>query len=139
MHWLPKQQPAQFAGPHEGCTHWLLAHTRPEDAHCWHALPPAPQAFGSLPAKQMSRSQHPAGQFGGPHGPTRLPQAWRLVSQRSKPSARQFWQAVPTEPQAFSLSPGRQRPLLSQQPVGQVLALQPGGRPSTSASCPPSK
>lgn len=67
-HCVPRQQPAQVAGPHGELAHCCATHARPLAAHDWHCCPPAPHAVGAPPRWQRPFvSQQPIGQEAGEH------------------------------------------------------------------------
>ena len=80
------------------------------------APPPEPQAVEAVPGKQLPLEQQPLGQLLGSHTVVMQPPSAQLpVGQRLH--------APPPAPHALAEVPGWQVPVLSQQPVGQVLAL----------------
>jgi hypothetical protein len=72
MHWVPKQQPPQFAGPHVVPVEvqvWLTASHAPfgRPLQFWQACPPLPHWVTTVPPRQTPLpSQHPFGQLAGP-------------------------------------------------------------------------
>jgi hypothetical protein len=120
-HRLPKQHPAQLPGPHAGCSQRPFSQVSPTAAQLEHSAPRTPQAVGAKPAVQTFPSQHP-GQFSCPQFCIWVMHCREPMSHASKPSARQFWQKPPPDPQAVLETPGSQNwPFGSQQPNGQEL------------------
>jgi hypothetical protein len=112
------QQPVgQVAGLHVGWQLWAV-HASP-GGHAVQLPPPLPHAIVVVPVSQKpSASQHPLGQVAGLHvGPLHTP------PEQVSPGGHGR-QAFPPVPQARVLVPGSQFPKLSQQPFGQVIALQ---------------
>jgi hypothetical protein len=116
-HFDPSQQPdGQEAAVQVQTRFWQAC----VEAHCVHATPFWPQAVAVMPETQVPvESQQPFGQVVELH-----------VGAVVQTLALQYWpvlqmaQAAPPFPQACSLVPGAQLPFESQQPLGQVVALQ---------------
>lgn len=131
-HLSPTQQPLQFVASQRVVLHARVAvsHARPCSSQSEHARPPLPHALASVPERQRwrpsSKLQQPFGHDAGPHPGSSRPHT-RLAVQTEKPSDGQSAQRPPAEPHARESVPVRQIPAASQQPVGQVEALQGRG------------
>jgi hypothetical protein len=117
---VPSQQPSgqvvEVHGWSAHCWPWQVAFT----GQAVHAFPPEPQAAALVPARQTVPSQQPSGQLF----------AVQLSAERLHCLPWQNWpfgqamHARPFAPQAALVDPERQL-VPSQQPFGQVAALQP--------------
>jgi hypothetical protein len=136
-HWSPTQQPLQLEASHLPTLHerWIGSHARPCSEQSVHAAPERPQAFGSLPARQIEvppvKLQHPPEHVEAPQFVTVRAQTLPFgTSQVWKPFAMQSEQRWPVDPHARVSAPVRQMPLPSQQPLGQFDGPQlPTGTP----------
>ncbi len=86
--------------------------------HVAHVPPPSPQSVIVSPGWQTSsESQHPSGQLVALHVAP-----WHKPATHASPAGHS-WHPAPPEPQSFSDVPAWHVPVVSQQPVGQVVAL----------------
>jgi hypothetical protein len=109
---LPAQQPVQVAG--EQSVVQLPCEQLSPTAHFLHARPPLPQALVLVPLLHWSPSQQPLHELDVQvHLP--LTQLWLEAQGR---------QIAPPTPQAWIVFPGLHLPPASQQPPGQLWALQ---------------
>jgi hypothetical protein len=119
------QTPAESQQPagHVDALHVGTLHAPPlqlsPDGHDVQASPAVPHALVLVPDSQKpNASQHPFGQVAGPHeGPLHAPAVQESPGGHGK-------QALPPVPHAEVVVPDSQFPKPSQQPVGQVMALQ---------------
>ena len=131
---VASQQPPQFCGPQRPMPwHWppppaTGPHVVPWAVQLEHAAPLLPHAEPSVPGRQRSPTQHPLQLVASHflevlHVRRRASHAW--------PDVAQFVQAAPLVPQAEASVPERQTPvvpLVTQQPVAQLVALHSGTR-----------
>jgi hypothetical protein len=120
----PTQQPLQLVAlqvdePHVAVT---ALHVEPPVVQFAHSWPPRPHAAASVPLKQRRRPSSVAQQPLHEAAPQVLSSRaqTRELSQSAKPLAMQSLHRLPIEPQARTSRPGRQVPVASQQPPGQL-------------------
>jgi hypothetical protein len=131
MHIAPRQQPPQLEGPQGAATQTpaLPSHTAPTDEQFWQEAPFVPHVAFSVPSTQRKppaplASQQPVGQDAALHVCMGVSHAWLVGSHCEKPSVWQFAHVAPAVPHWVICVPAWQLPLPSQQPEGQVEALQ---------------
>jgi hypothetical protein len=115
----PSQHPVgQVAALQGGGWHVPALQLSP-GGHAVHAIPPLPHSFVVVPPSQKpSASQQPDGHVAGSHvGPLHTPAEQESAGGHGR-------QALPPVPQAEVLVPDSQSPEPSQQPEGQLMALQ---------------
>jgi len=134
MHMLPRQHPLQFCAPHGVATHCCAfgSHTAPTDVQLSQTWPPEPQVLSCVPAAHRkppmpSDWQQPVGQVVALQAACGVSQTWRVGSHCWNPADGQFAHASPPVPHSVAWVPGWQVPVVSQQPVVQLLALHAGG------------
>jgi hypothetical protein len=113
------QQPVGHVAALQGGGWQVPAGQLSPGGHAAHRLPPLPHALVLVPISQKpSASQHPVGHVEGSHGgPLHSPAEQESAGGHGK-------QAWPPVPHANMLLPGSQFPRPSQQPFGQLEALQ---------------
>jgi hypothetical protein len=108
----------QVVGVHVAPWHTPATHESP-DAHASQAAPPVPHAFRVVPVWHTPEPlQQPVGQVEALHAAT-----LQLPAVQLSPDGHAV-QVAPPVPHAAFVLPGWQTPVMSQQPVGHVMALQ---------------